>query len=78
VAPLIFPLFINDVSTPEKAAEQYFAYGTDAKFASDNGVYYLKGGKAESTEESHDMVKAKTVYNLACQASRLDDHQVAV
>ncbi|CAO3682632.1 unnamed protein product [Umbelopsis ramanniana] len=78
MAPLVFPLFIKDVSTPEKAAEQYFIYGTDAKFASDNGVYYLKGGKDKSTEESHDMVKAKTVYNLACQVSGLDDHQVAV
>jgi hypothetical protein len=78
IAPLVFPLLISNVLTPEKAAEHYLAYGTDPKFASDNGAYYLKGNQDKSSDESHDMVKAKTVYNLACQASGIDDHQVAV
>ncbi|KAI9276336.1 hypothetical protein BC943DRAFT_333013 [Umbelopsis sp. AD052] len=78
MAPLIFPLFLSNVLTPEKSAEQYLAYGTDPKFALDNGLYYQRGEKDKSSDESHDMVKAKTVYNLACQASGLEDHQVAV
>ncbi|KAI9289158.1 hypothetical protein BC943DRAFT_349687 [Umbelopsis sp. AD052] len=58
---------------PKKAGEHYLGYGIDPQYASDNGIYYDRGNKVKSSEESYDMVKAKTVYNLACQVTGLDD-----
>jgi hypothetical protein len=78
IAPVIFPLLLPDVLTPEIASEQYLSYGTDPKYALDNGVYYQRGSKQKSSEESHDMVKARTVYNLACEVTGLHDRKVTV
>lgn len=78
VLPYVLPLMTSNILTLEKAGEHYLGYGIDPQYASDNGIYYDRGNKVKSSEESYDMVKAKTVYNLACQVTGLDDSKVAV
>ncbi|KAI8582102.1 hypothetical protein K450DRAFT_298135 [Umbelopsis ramanniana AG] len=78
VLPYILPLITSNTVTLETAGEHYLGYGIDPQYASDNGIYYDRGNKVKSSEESYDMVKAKTVYNLACQVTGLDDRKVAV
>jgi hypothetical protein len=78
VLPYVLPIIAPNTITLEKAGEHYLAYGIDPQYESDNGVYYDRGYKVKSSNESYDMVKAKTVYNLACQVTGLDDSKVDV
>ncbi|CAO3693044.1 unnamed protein product [Umbelopsis ramanniana] len=78
VLPYILPIIAPNTVTLEKAGEHYLAYGIDPQYELDNGVYYDRGNKVKSSDESYDMVKAKTVYNLACQVTELDDSKVDV
>lgn len=78
LAPHILKFVVSSVLTPEKASEQYLAYGTDPTYADDNGVYYKELVKTPSSQESYDLVKAKTVYNLACEVVGLDESKVDV
>ncbi|OZJ06724.1 hypothetical protein BZG36_00433 [Bifiguratus adelaidae] len=77
IARYLMPLHPSARSLDE-AGNEYLAYATSPEFAKDNGVYYRQGKQAKSSAESHDMVKARTVWNKACDVIGMPDHKVEV
>ncbi|OZJ06680.1 hypothetical protein BZG36_00432 [Bifiguratus adelaidae] len=73
----VMPWFSFAISA-DQSSNEYLAYGIDDKYANDNGCYYRYGKKTESSKESHDMVKAKTVWNLACDVIGMPEEKMQV
>lgn len=78
LAQHVLPLIIPYTLTSEQSGERYLEYGTDEKFKDVNGCFYRNGQTIESSAESHDMDKAKIVYNKACEVAGIEDSKVEI
>ncbi|KAG2183326.1 hypothetical protein INT43_006331 [Umbelopsis isabellina] len=77
-AQYVLPLIISTTLTSEQSGERYLEYGTDERFKDVSGCFYRHGEIIDSSVESHDMDKAKTVYNKACQVADIEESKVEI